>query len=87
MTGIERASDVFKKKAHYAISDEMVVRRNGDGRHGRALCWEPGNPIRVYDQLAIDMDMSPGWRKRKVIEDLPLCKRCAKAAEKHQPST
>jgi len=34
---------------------------------------------RGYDQAWVDAEMPSGWRKRKVIADMPTCKQCEKS--------
>lgn len=88
MSGIELAANYYTTRAHY--SDNLADRRFSAGRSGYSLCNTESNPVRVYDQTASTADQvrwggSP--KSVKKIEDLPVCKKCAKAAEKRQSSS
>lgn len=78
MSAVEKACNLAGTRAHYSVD---LLPRNEfpeQGRHGNAICCsKPGWTV-VYDQQFMDMTMPPGWRKRRVIEDMPLCKKCAK---------
>lgn len=44
----------------------------------RPLC----GGARAHDQYWVDMNMPAGWRKRRVIADMPLCKQCEKSRQR-----
>jgi hypothetical protein len=74
--GLILAANLGQTRAHFAT--EMEPTSYDTGRWGKALCSNEVTPVVVYDQAHHDVWLD----KPKRFEDLPLCKRCAKKAEK-----
>jgi hypothetical protein len=86
MTLLE-GSNYHQTRRHYAT--EMAKSKFYDGLEGNALCASRRITTTIYDQAAQD-DMAVRYaftgHKAKKITNLPLCKRCEKAAAKLEVS-
>lgn len=68
---------------HLSRPDDLKTIPKVPGRHGQSLCRVNNLGGVVIDQARTDF-WRRGFSKQPVIVDLPLCKRCAKAAPASQ---
>lgn len=79
------AANYYQTRRHYTL--EMKPERYDPGFWGNALCSTESNPVVIYDQSYHEaMAEKYGTHKVKPFESLPLCKKCAKKAEKLAPA-
>ena len=80
MTELTRASNWYQTRAHLVAALRPA---SYGGQRGAALCSTESNPVEVYDQAGQQGLSVQYWgHKVKQIDDLPLCKKCEKKAEK-----
>lgn len=79
MSGYVNTTTGTPKTRHLSRSEDLKPRRGAPGHFGRSLC---GTRRGVVDQVYLDDFALRNWcRKYVVINELPLCKHCARKAE------